>query len=207
MILLEFVRDFESYHAHLGRRLHAGLACDRCRSYRLRGHGGYERKHFIVEGGVPVALSIRRVLCLDCGRAPSLVPAFAAPGFRVSDKVVEEAGARYLGPPDATYRRVAAWLGSAHSTVHRWLTRLGGLGIATLMGMLLRLRPDLDPLALLPKIVASEERKARSPERRDLLRRALGVLALGRRCGEEVVRGMLEAPPTAFALVRETLTT
>lgn len=154
-----------------------------------------------------VALSIRRALCLDCGRAPSLVPAFAAPGFRVSDRVVEEAGARYLGPPDATYRRVAAWLGSAHSTVHRWLTRLGGLGIATLMGLLLRLRPDLDPLALLPKIVPAEERKARSPERRDLLRRALGVLTLGRRSGEEVVRGMVQAPPTAFALVRETFTT
>jgi len=75
------------------------------------------------------------------------------------------------------------------------------------MGLLLRLRPDLDPLALLPKIVASEGRKARSPVRRDLLRRALGVLTLGRRCGEEVVRGTLEAPPTAFVLARETFTT
>ena len=204
---MEDERDFESYRTKLGERLPAGHACDRCRSARLRGHGRYERKGFVSEGGVAAPLSIRRVRCLDCGRAPSLVPAFAATGLRASDAVVEEAAARYLAPPDATYRRVAAWLGSAHSTVHRWVTRLGGLGLATLMGLLLRLRPDLDPLALLPKIVPSEERKALSPARMDLLRRAFGVLALGRRCAEELVRGVDEAPRSAFALVRETFAT
>ena len=206
-ILLKDERDFESYCAKLRGRLHAGHACDRCRSAHLRGHGSYKRKGFVSEGGVAAPLSIQRALCLDCGRAPSLVPAFAATGLRASDAVVEEAAARYLAPPDATYRRVAAWLGSAHSTVHRWVTRLGGVGLATLMGLLLRLRPDLDPLALLPKIVPSEERKARSPARMDLLRRALGVLTLGRRCAEELARGIDEAPRSAFTIVRETFAT
>jgi hypothetical protein len=201
-IVLEDERDFESYLAKLEGRLAAGHACDRCRSARLRGHGSYERPGFLLAAGVEVTLPIRRVRCLDCGRAPSLVPAFAAAGFRSAERVVEEGVARYLGPPEATYRRVAAWLGSAHSTVHRWASRLGGLGLALLMELLLRLRPDLDPLALLPKTVAAEERKAKSPERRDLLRRALGVLALGRRCAEELARGVAGAPPTAFTLVR-----
>lgn len=204
-ILLEDERDFEGYLAKSGARLAAGLACDRCRSVRLRGHGSYTRKGFVGEAGI--ALPIRRVRCVDCGRAPSLVPAFAATGLRTSDTLIEEAAARYVAAPITTYRSVAAWLGTAHSTVHRWLTRLGGLGLASLVGMLLRLRPDLDALALLPKLVPSEDRKARSPARADLLRRALGVLTLGRRIAEELVRGTDEAPPTAFALVRRRFAT
>lgn len=203
MILQEHEHDFESYLARLGERLPAGHACDRCRSVRLRSHGTYERKGFVLDGGVTAALPIRRVRCLDCGRAPSLVPAFAATGLRASSAVVEQTGARYLEPPDATYRRVAAWLGSSHSTVHRWLTRLGGVCFATLTALLLRLRPDLDPFVLFPQVVSSEGRKGRSPARIDLLRRAIGVLALGRRCAEELVRGTLAAPPSVFAVVRE----
>lgn len=206
-ILLEDERDFESYCAKLQERPIAGHACDLCRSARLRGHGSYTRAGFVLDAGVEVKLPIRRVRCLDCGRAPSLVPAFAAAGFRSAEKIVEEAAARYLGPPEGTYRRVAAWLGIAHSTVHRWVTRIGGLGFALFLKLLLRLEPDLDPLTVLPKLVASEGRKALSPERRELLRRGLGVLVIGRRCAEELARGVAGAPKTAFALARTALAT
>ena len=201
MIVLEDARDFESYCAKLeDGGMIAGLVCDRCRSSRLHGHGEYQRKGFILENGTVAPLPIRRVRCEDCGRAPSLVPVFAATEARAAAVVVEEAAARYLAPPEATYRSVAAWLGTAHSTVHRWVTRLGGVALAALLGPLLRLRPDLDPLALLPKLVPDDERKARSPARLALLRTALQVLVAGRRCAEELARGVPGAPRSVLDL-------
>ncbi len=207
MIVLEDALDFESYGAKLRNGgLLVGLACDRCRSQHLRGHGSYERKGLIGLAAAP-PLPIRRARCADCGHAPSLVPAFAASALHATVVAVEEAAARYLGPPDATYRSVAAWLGSAHSTIHRWVTRLGGVALTALVGFLLRLRPDLDPLALLPKMVPEEDRKARSPARIAVLRTALGALVAGRRCAEELSRGVPGARPSALAAVREAFAT
>jgi hypothetical protein len=195
MIVLPDGEDFEAYCKRAGRGLWRGLLCDRCRSPRLHGHGSYERKAFVTSEGVR-PLPIFRVLCAECGRAPSVVPAFAASGLLAEDRVVEDATARYLADPDATYRAVAAICRVAHATVHRWLGRLGGVVIATILAMLLRLRPELDPLAMIPKDVPALDRKARSQGRAELLRTALAALVAGRRCAEELVRGAFGPRPS-----------
>ncbi len=197
MIVPNGFEDFEAYQKSAARGdFGQGLVCDRCRSSRLHRHGRYERNPVVTAEGEQ-ALWISRVLCAECGRAPSIVPAFAAIGLRVDDRVAEDAAARYLNDPGGTYRAVASASRVTHVTVYRWVSRLGGVAVASLLALLVRLRPELDPLTLLPKIVPAEGRKARSPERTELLRTALQVLVAGRRCAEELVRGVAGArPPT-----------
>lgn len=197
MIVPKGLGDFETYRklAAAGD-LGEGLVCDECGSSRLHRHGSYERAPIVTPDGEQ-ELWISRVLCVACGRAPSIVPAFAAIGLRTDDRVAEEATASYLGDPGGTYRAVASARGVTHVTVYRWVSRLGAVGVASLLAMLVRLRPDADPLAVLPKVVPAEDRKARSTGRRDVLRTALQVLVAGRRCAEELVRGVAGArPPT-----------
>lgn len=149
------------------------------------------------------SLTVRRVRCVDCGRTHSLIPAFAASGAHADDGLIEHTGTSYLADPAATYRSVAAAAGIAHATAHRWLTRLGRVAVAGLFAAVLALRPSLDLVATLPKLVAGEERKARSPERTELLRSAQQALVAGRLLAEERCRGLDEPrPPTIATLFR-----
>jgi hypothetical protein len=195
--------DREGYLAWVETGGHEGLECDGCRSARLRGHGRYDRKA-VVAGEGASRLPIRRVLCVSCGRAPSIIPDFLASGLRALDVVVEEASARYLDEAAATYRAVAELAHVAHATVHRWLTRLGGAGLAALIAALVGLRPTVDLVALLPKLVPGEERKARSPARTEILRNAQRALFAGRLYAEELGRGLGLPPPTIGSIVRLT---
>lgn len=197
MIVPKGLGDFETYRKlAAGGDLGQGLVCDGCGSSRLHRHGCYERGPVVTADGEQ-ELWIWRVLCVECGRAPSIVPAFAAIGLRADDRVAEEAVASYLGNPGGTYRAVASACRVTHVTVYRWVSRLGAVGVASLLALLVRLRPEVDPLAILPKVVPAEDRKARSTGRKDVLRTALQVLVASRRCGEELVRGVAGArPPT-----------
>jgi len=183
------------------------LRCDRCGSVRLHGHGGYSRKAFVPDaddGSFPM----RRVRCLECGRAPSVMPAWAASGLHAADAVVEDVACEYLDGARATYRSVVARARErarslSHSTLHRWLTTLGTAGVAPLLALLVRLRPEIDPLRFLPKLVRAVARKARSASRADVLLSALQGLHAGRRCAEALLGGQAGArPPTLIVLLR-----
>jgi hypothetical protein len=195
--------DREGYLAWVKTGGHEGLECDRCRSARLRGHGRYDRKAVVTVEGAS-KLPIRRVLCVGCGRALSIIPDFLASGLRALDVVVETASARYLDEAAATYRAVAALAHVAHATVHRWLTRLGGVGVAMIFGALVALRPTIDLVALLPKLVPGEERKGRGLARREALRNAQRALFAGRLYAEDLGRGLGMPPPTIGSIVRLT---
>jgi hypothetical protein len=186
-----------------------GLHCDRCGGSRLQGHGGYSRKAFVsgTEGSCE-GLPMRRVRCVECGRAPSVVPALAASPLHAADAVVEDIASEYLHEADATYRSVAAGARErgrslSHTTLHRWLTVLGTASVAPLLSLLVQLRPDVDPLPLLPKLVRAVGRKARSASRADILLSALQGLHAGRRCAEALLGGRAGArPPTLLVLLR-----
>jgi hypothetical protein len=64
--------------------------CPRCRAHALVGHGCYERfaRCFDFDG----RLSIRRLLCRECGVTVSLLPAFLRPRRVYSDRVFRYAG-------------------------------------------------------------------------------------------------------------------
>jgi hypothetical protein len=183
-----------------------GLRCDHCGGVRLHGHGGYSRKAFVSGSGE--GLPMRRVRCVECGRAPSVVPALAASPMHAADAVVEDVASEYLHEADATYRSVVARARErgrslSHSTLHRWLTVLGLAGVAPLLALLVRLRPDVNPLPLLPKLVRAVARKARSASRAEVLLSALQGLHAGRRCAEALLGGQAGArPPTLLVLLR-----
>jgi hypothetical protein len=203
MSILLLGLDREGYRVWFGMGSYEGLECDGCRSAHLRGHGSYARKAVVTTGGAANVL-IRRVLCVSCGRAPSIVPDFLVPGLRAVDAVVETATARYLDEVTATYRAVAALARVAHATVHRWLTRVGSVSVAVLMAALVGLRPTVDFVSLVPKLVPGEGRKARSPARREILRNAQRVLFAGRLYVEETARGLGMRRPTIGSIIRLT---
>lgn len=201
MIVLSPSLDLQGYMDLVERGGSLGARCDRCSSRRLHGHGKYIRKAFISAERGELRLPIRRVLRLDCDHAPSVVPAFAAGPFRPDDAVVTSAAARYLDEPRATYGAVAGQSGITASTLHRWVGRLGGAGIASLLALLVRLRPEVDPLALLPKLVPDIERKARSGLRRGVLEQALRGLVAARHLAEALLGPWAGARPPILRLI------
>lgn len=202
MIVLPASLGLHGYLECVRRRHFPPLLCDTCRGSDLGWHAQYVRKAFVGDDGVVRALPILRVRCRACSRAPSVVPAFAAIGLRYADAVVEDVTARYLAEPGATYRSAAEPLGLAHSSVHRWVTRLAAVAVGVVLAMLVQLRPDQDPVALLPKIVPEADRKARSPGRRAQLLTALHALVAGRLLAERLVGGQVARPPTLRLLER-----
>lgn len=208
MIVLPLWLDLHRYAEFVAQPVaRLKVRCDRCGSVRLHGHGGYTRKAF-VQAGSAEGLWIRRVRCVNCGRAPAVVPAVAASGLHAADAVVEDVASEYLDRVGATYRSVAARARArgcalAHSTLHRWLTLLGAVGVGPVLALLVRLRPDLDPLVFLPKLVRAVGRKARSASRADVLLSALQGLHAGRRCAEALLGSQAGArPPTLAVLLR-----
>jgi hypothetical protein len=81
------------------------------------------------------------------------------------------------------------------------VSRLGKVVVATVLAMLVRLEPERDPLAAIPKEVPALERKARSAGRAELLRTAFQALVAGRRCAEELVRGALGPRPSTVGIL------
>jgi hypothetical protein len=136
------------------------------------------------------------------------MPAWAASGRNAADVVIEDVACEYLEGVDVTYRSVAARARErnrslTHSTLHRWLTIIGAAGVAPLLALLVRLRPETDPLRFLPKLVRAVARKARSASRADVLLSALQGLHAGRRCAEALLGGQAGArPPTLIVLLR-----
>lgn len=199
MIVLDAVLTLDTYLRLLEQpRFWQGLACDACRSMRLHGHGRYKRKGLLTQRG-DEPLVICRVRCVDCERAPSIIPLFAASGPHAIDEVVEEAVA-YVSTRDCTYHAAGARIGVAGSTLHRWVTRVGRVALTAVIALLARLRPDIDPLTLIPKVVPAESR-ARSVQRAELVRTALQVLVAGRHCAEELVRGSNRSRPSTLQIV------
>lgn len=199
MIVPDGVRTLEMYLRLLEQpRFWEGFACDVCGLSRLHGHGRYTRKAFLTQRGRE-PLVICRVLCVDCRRAPSIVPPFAAGGTHTADEVIEGTVA-YVSTRDCKYAAAGARIGVAGSTVHRWVTRIGAAPLAAAIALLVRLRPDIDPLTLIPKVVPAE-RSARSTQRAELVRTALQVLVAGRLCAEELVRGSNRPLPSALHMV------
>jgi hypothetical protein len=191
-----------AYLAFVDRPRLPGLFCDGCGGSDLRRHARYLRKGLAGDGDARCPLPILRVRCRTCRRAPSVVPDFAARRLRAGDAVVEDAVARYVGDERATYRSTAAPHGLGHSTVHRWVTRLAAVAVGTLLALLVQLRPEQNPVDLLPKIVPEAARKGRSPGRRAQLLTALQVLVAGRLLAERLVGGQVARPPTLYVLER-----
>lgn len=125
-------------------------------------------------------LWLQRVVCAACDRSWTLLPPFLYQSRSFEPDVAEAAGFSYLSEPEATYEKVGQAFGCSGSTVWRWVGWISGLLAArALLAEAERLSGSGQSVALMPREVPADHRKAYSPEReRALLEAFEGLCAL-----------------------------
>jgi len=119
--------------------------------------------------------------CPACGKTFTQYPDFALPYKRYTLPTILDFSSRYTESPTMTYRKTvrSAQLGYKgserqleHSTVHRWLTGLGGLTktVAYAADTLLQIAPSSSACLYAARLPV-EPAKYRSDERKSLLQR------------------------------------
>jgi hypothetical protein len=124
-------------------------------------------------------LPLQRVACASCWRSWTLWPAFLYPRRQFSPDVSEAAALAYLATPSATYVEVGARFSCSWTSVWRWVGWLGRLTAPEeVLAAILRLVPDSPAIDLVPRHVPQDHDKAYSPERAEVLLRALRTAVL-----------------------------
>lgn len=171
--------------------------CPRCgiASALFRLHAYRERKFLIIIEMLvqAVACTLARFRCPGCGKTFTHYPAFALPYKRYSQPTIEGFCARYLESDPMTYQQAAQIEGSvpgypdgeatlAASTIHRWVTTLGGLTrtCRAALELLLAKEPASSICRDLAQLTVPA-RKYRSEQRKTLLVRCRQLLLTHRR--------------------------
>jgi len=155
--------------------------CLRCKHNKIWYDGWRLVFCVVLIDGTPFRFSdglwLQRVVCSLCWFSWTCRPAFLYPHRSFEPDLVEAAALSYLRDPAATYAVTAREHGCSLTMLWAWIDWLSHLADpGEVVAEAVRHDPSLPAAELIPRCVAQDHEKARSPERQGVLLRALQVL-------------------------------